>query len=115
MSIYTDAADLLEREGWVQKAYRVTEDDLWWTALPGETYDHPGYCMLGALMEADGVDRRSDRDCIFPHVQKYARHLRFGNMKGTEAFSITSAWNDAPERTLAEVVAVLRGEALPHV
>jgi hypothetical protein len=115
VSIYTDAADLLESEGWVQGAYHVTPD------LIGPHYDHVGYCMIGALLEVDGVDLSRSSSAADRAAGRYAKDLGFsvnlvsGRRVDVDAASwqVMSRWNDAAGRTAAQVIAVLRGEVAP--
>ncbi len=73
------AADLLERDGWCQGR------------LVGNKGDH---CILGAL---DAVDPSED-----------ARFLKATSDFILRVKGAVTLWNDAPERTANEVIALLR-------
>lgn len=79
------AADLLERDGWCQKALS----------------DGQGRrCVLQAMIDGGGSDR------LYEAKIALCRYL------GLEtSFPCVSPWNNAPERTQPEVLAALRGAA----
>jgi len=90
------AADRIERDGWWQGAYydgRIAS-----RPVSIELREHPRpCCVMGALI-AEAPTRRVT-------LAEWALK-RFLKMPVTLA-----AWNDAPERSQAEVVAALRGAA----
>jgi len=82
--ILWDAAELIERKGWVQAAH--------W--IPGE-----GYCAMGAILAFNNHLRSSDAR---PAKQKLRHHLR----------KSIHSWNDERGRTKEEVLTALRTVAL---
>ncbi len=79
--ILSRAADLLEARGWVQGAWLVPSR---------------GRCTLGAISASAEEDQAGfDSACVL------AEENCGGNI---------SLWNDAPERTLPQVLAMLRGK-----
>ena len=80
------AADLIERDGWVQ----------------GITRCHAGRCMIGAV--SDAAPARFD---LWPAIERINETL--GRPFADPA--TVAYWNDAPGRTRDEVVALLRQAA----
>jgi hypothetical protein len=76
------AADLLEEFGWRQESYGSKEEGR--------------MCAMGAIYEA-AIDFKMD--VAYEAETCLARHV---------GWSHVASWNDAPERTKAEVVAALR-------
>lgn len=87
--IIARAADILEQQGWCQDV------------LKREVNGKTCYCTLGALIAA--VDEATPFAEVNPYVNNVEDYLGPG--------SCISIWNDAPGRTQAEVVAVLRAVA----
>ena len=90
--VLTQAADLIERDGWCQRAFR------------GDNGEH---CASDALMRASGMapgDTGSwEQKAMFDAACQYV-------YPHTGGWGIPS-WNDEPQRTQAEVVAALRAAA----
>jgi hypothetical protein len=82
------AADLLDREGWIQ----------------GESRSYNGYCTLGAIAKVCGATSgqhpvfRRVVDCFFEHLVR-----QHGVWQTSVAY-----WNDQPHRTMHEVTSALR-------
>jgi len=90
--ILTAAANLIEPEGaWLQGAY---------------TQDLRCFCTLGALAHVSG--KGATAVGVTPPAKALANHL---NPEDSSADRVITRWNDAPERTQAEVVAALRAAA----
>jgi hypothetical protein len=81
--ILSAAADLIEREGWIQNPDR----------------EGPPYCAMTAVW-------RANTSGLLPVFWDCGEALR--TVLGTNSVSV---WNDAPERTKAEVLAALRAAA----
>lgn len=98
--ILSKAADLIEPEGaWTQDAFARTDT--------GEPLNYPRTdgvcrCLNGAIWKAS----RRDRD----DYQRSCDWIRGILRSRKETWSL-AGWNDAPERTQAEVVAKLREAA----
>ncbi|RYG90143.1 MAG: hypothetical protein EON59_00755 [Alphaproteobacteria bacterium] len=93
------AADLIEPEGaWTKGAFArdISGKD---TSLFGYRGKAVCWCLLGATQEAAG----DDDDGVADHF--------FAQFLGAAAQDGLACWNDAPERTQAEVVAKLREAA----
>lgn len=91
--ILRSAAEVIEVFGWRQGAY----------GSPGS-----GFCILGALSVAySGVTSE-----VWAPELSAAKRLIVERL-GLAQYGI-SEWNDAPERTREEVMAVLRGEPCPR-
>lgn len=82
------AADLIERDGWGE----------------GDCIEH-GYCIYAALVKADDPK-------AFNTARASAAGWRLVKALGLHRISDLFHWNDAPERTAAEVIAKLRAVAL---
>jgi len=106
------AADMLEREGWVQGTMCATDLD------NGES----GRCAVGALYAAfeangnpsDGVQYMDRCDTYYRtrlqrRVEAAMRTL-YGNDLKLDPYGLT-VWNDASKREKSEVVALLRKAA----
>lgn len=102
------AADLIKPEGkWTTRAFARTAKG----RLIG--YNEAAatcFCALGAIARTAGGDN--------PAMHRAAEHLasefppsQYGLEDGAAYISAISTWNDAPERTQAEVVAKLREAA----
>lgn len=102
--VLNKAADLIEPEGaWTQKAWARTPEGDGVSPVDRRAYC---WCMVGALRKVLGYDPLSARPPtrFFTDEPAYKRLVkRFGPALGL--------WNDAPERTQAEVVAALRKAA----
>lgn len=95
--ILNRATVLIERDGtWIKGEYRKRRD-----VGDGEA---TCYCALGAVLQAGGGVHRDENDD--PACRALADSL------GLSAAHLVARWNDAPERTQAEVVAALRAAAL---
>lgn len=86
-AIRDKAADLIEQKGWCQHAPAQNADG---EDVPWNSPDAAAYCLLGAMSVAYGGFVSS-------------RMLGF-------RFATFSRWNDAPQRTAADVVAFLRSD-----
>ena len=106
--ILTAAADLIEPEGrWTQRAYARDRDGADIEDRSSYYEDEPEfeavcYCAIGAIMTAAG--ERPDR----VGQDDIGALEAFAGFVGEESIHI---WNDAAERTQAEVVAALRAAA----
>ena len=98
------AADLIEA-GWVQNNYEDHADGA------------DRYCAIGALDKAwvgDPLDEFSLNGSIYRRaISKLAKHLRTSGFKHQHTWARGDAalvihWNDADDRTQAEVVALFR-------
>lgn len=99
------AADLIEPEGaWTQRALarNAAGKD---TGLSERFGPAVCYCVMGATAFAAADDEP------FSDLGDEADHF-FANFLGAQASGGLHVWNDAPERTQAEVVAALRQAAL---
>lgn len=100
--VLREAAAILERDGWVQGVMHL---------------EGKGHCTLGAIHEAMGQPELVDisravrsKDWWTPaRYELLALDMRLSARIGTDAK--VSAWNDAPERTLEEVLALLHAAA----
>jgi hypothetical protein len=93
------AADLIEPEGaWTQGAYARSV----YNRPIGNISRATCFCALGAMNVAAGASA-VNQDQPEPHIA-------FANAVGIKDYLIAT-WNDAPERTQAEVVAKLREAA----
>ena len=96
--ILTEAADLLEPEGaWVQRSFAKGPE--------GQSYPQPeaecSWCALGAILKASGGVRAA--------AGGYHDAVLF--LRQVHGFQHTVFWNDAPDRTQAEVVQAIRDAA----
>lgn len=89
--VLNGAADLIERDGWVQGHYRTTE----------------GYCIAGAIDQTLGI---IDDDELHVQLWPVAQAARVQVLAIVDDVAPT-LWNDAPGRTKEEVVAALRAAA----
>jgi hypothetical protein len=78
--VLDDAADLLEREGWVQ----------------GHLQNQDGYCMEGALAR------------VCPQTHTYGLFWDAMAVLSLHLYSVVDQWNDAPGRTKQQVLDELR-------
>ncbi|MDP9224133.1 MAG: hypothetical protein M3P18_09810 [Actinomycetota bacterium] len=85
--VLDDAADLLERKGWIQEAEKSPE----------------GFCSLGALIHTRSLVR-------WEAAARLAKNVTPGASIHLISRSITD-WNDAPERTKQEVLDAFRAAA----
>jgi hypothetical protein len=91
------AADLIEPEGrWVQGFWATTKRG---RAIGYEEANAACWCAVGALMR---VSRSAPLDLWYPTRDALERVIDHQSIPG---------WNDAPDRTQAEVVAALRRAA----
>lgn len=93
-TILNDAADLLEREGWIQGALESRE----------------GRCAVGAIRAACGIDNNRDFDKQERKLIALSRRAIWAARRGLPFATIT-AWNDHPARTREEVITALRKAA----
>lgn len=94
------AADLLEKPGaWTQGVFARRENG----RNAGPTYDDAVcFCAVGAVMRVVGGSRSPAYYDAFNRLNAMARRKHFMHV---------AMWNDAPERTQAEVVTALRQAA----
>jgi hypothetical protein len=94
----SNAADIVQR-GWTQRRY--------WA--PGKDFE-PCYCLLGALNHARAKfsNNLSECDSLYKYVHKAINEIDVSN---AYKWRPLSGWNDSPDRTQDEVVAVLRRAA----
>lgn len=96
-----DAADLLEKDGWIQGDYHGHSDH----ELSAHQ-DPTGHCAIGALssaMNIAGLGRyHQDRYPVF-HAAMNAMHRM--------TVEPVAWWNDRPDRTKQEVLDILRKAA----
>jgi hypothetical protein len=87
VSVFSDAADVLRRDGWTQHAYE---------AASGER------CVLGALYACDELPGH------FTRFRVLCDALGVDHVSGyTAACNAIVAWNDDPATTFEQVLAVL--------
>jgi hypothetical protein len=100
-----EAADLIEREGWIQGAYKI---------------EGSGYSVVGALLELDPKYDTysyyfSETDKFFCAAMAVTRTLKTMPPDGVyDMYFLKHTlihWNDAPTRTKEEVVATMRASA----
>jgi hypothetical protein len=84
--VLDDAADLLEREGWIQRDDKT---------------EH-GRCAVGALIETESEHRWAARDRLL---------LEIGRSCRTNPTRRLMIWNDAPGRTKQQVLDAFRAAA----
>ncbi|ANC85440.1 hypothetical protein [Sphingomonas sp. NIC1] len=94
------AADLIEPEGaWIQGAYGQDDDGEPTVSIYALSSSSECHCVLGALAHVVGEDRMYEfADALVPVI-------------GVRDYLGVAPWNDASERTQAEVVAALRSAA----
>lgn len=94
--VLEEAAGLIEPEGaWTQKHIRLNAEGRY-TANGSEAVC---WCVVGATMAVTGI------------VASMAADRYFAEFLGETGVDAVERWNDAPERTQAEVVAKLREAA----
>lgn len=100
MSIFLKAAEIIEKQGWMQHAYA--------NLLPDGSFDKSGpVCLVGACnLAAHGTILRFGAD-RFEKSADYAKLLAILNTRGFGGVYIHH-WNDAFTRTKEEVIALLR-------
>ena len=104
------AADLIEPKGaWTQGYYARDASGRYWEEDPdsdaqGSYVDFPAkcFCLYGAIAKAVGADD--------PFLMKTDGRIEDALRLATGT-TLVADWNDAPERTQAEVVAALRAAA----
>lgn len=92
------AATILETEGWCQGDYRLPKDEGGYA-----------YCLVGACREAAGCYAALAADALADALYDALATARAAYTAALDAYLGPSGWNDAPERTVAEVIAALRG------
>ena len=96
------AADLLDKPGaWAQGSLALGSSG---ESLSVDSSEAVCFCIVGAIRRVSGFNRRPEK--TVPLRQAVARSL---GLPGYKAPLV--AWNDAPERTQAEVVQALRDAA----
>jgi hypothetical protein len=101
------AADLIEPEGaWIQRNYYSRQDGKWCHGWR----DADCFCLVGALTAAARVHTPStvEKGPIADTIKSVLPVESLRDDKGREGIFV---WNDAPERTQAEVVSKLREAA----
>jgi hypothetical protein len=96
-AVLLGAAKLIEENGWCQGTLNEFADD------------HECFCLVGAISRSVGRLANGSVLILEYAVAAVCRHI--GLELGDTFSRSASAWNDAPERTQAEVVAALRGAA----
>jgi hypothetical protein len=81
--VLDDAADLLERDGWVQ----------------GHLHNQDGYCMEGALAQ------------VCPSTHLYGLFWEAMAVLSLHLYSVVDRWNDDPFRTKQQVLDAFRAAA----
>lgn len=92
--ILNAAADLIERDGWCQGAFRRNGK----------------HCLLGAIAETVAGDARSGFNHILAHNDDAREAVRVF-LATVQCDLGVPHWNDKPGRTQTEVVAALRKAA----
>jgi hypothetical protein len=90
--VLRDAAELLRTRGWTQGYYARDTDSRWQDA---DSSDAACFCVMGAIMRVAGSDTDPRAAVAFGLVRRVI---------GSESIGV---WNDAPGRTLAEVLTTL--------
>jgi hypothetical protein len=91
-TVLRDAAELLRTKGWTQGYYAKDADAYWRDA---DSKDAACFCTMGAIMRVAGSDVDPRATVAFGLVRRVI---------GSESIGV---WNDAPGRTLAEVLTTL--------
>jgi hypothetical protein len=112
--VLSDAADIIERDGWVQRHYFGSTRH-----LHPAFYDGSGACALGALLVAAWREEAPGYDSGLRRLQEEAvRALEAHLIEVAPVEVLTRArdrlvgtWNDDRRRTKDEVVAALRATA----
>lgn len=103
--ILTAAADLIEPEGrWTQGHTARDRDG---RVVPCDARNAFCYCAIGALWRAGGLARLTEARTALAQALGYHAD-KYNRWRGKAP---VPCWNDAPERTQAEVVAALRAAA----